>query len=472
MSRANDFARATAVLVLALGGCVAPERAADDARAAVRGDVDARLRTLPHDDPGAVADARIRALLADGIDEDEAVRIALLSNREIVAGYAELGVGAADLEQASLWANPILDVGFLFFGDGTEIDLGLTQSFVDVLQRPARQAAAEYELEARRARVARTVVAHAFATRRAHVDALAARARFELETRHAAAAEASVELVRTLADAGNVIPSDVAREEAALAMRLLDRSNAEMALLAAREALTREMGLFGDEIEWTLAGSLAHDPAAAVDLDHVESRAIAASLDLAELRARANTIAQEGELARQHAITPDARLGVGAQQDADDSDWGFGPRGSIGIPLTDSGRAREFAARSRLEVARARHWARAVEIRSLARTFRDRLRALDANARFSREVHVPAQQRVVRETLRNYNAMQIGAMDVLRAQGIEIAAERRGVALLADAWNARLDLEELLAGSANDARIAADMHVESDPTDFDFTGAH
>jgi outer membrane protein TolC len=100
------------------------------------------------------------------------------------------------------------------------------------------------------------------------------------------------------------------------------------------------------------------------------------------------------------------------------------------------------------------------------------LRALDANARFSREVHVPAEQRVVRETLRNYNAMQIGAMDVLRAQGVQLSAERRSVALLADAWNARLDLEELLAGSANDARLTDGRHAGSESTERDIQGAH
>ena len=161
MSRATHFACAASVMLLALSGCVAPgEGAADEARTAVHGDVDARLGTQPHDDPGAVADARIQALLADGIDEDEAVRIALLSNREIVAGYAELGVGAADLEQASLWANPILDVGFLFFGDGTEIDLGLTQSFVDVLPfqraKPRPSTSSRHGVRGSRARSSRT----------------------------------------------------------------------------------------------------------------------------------------------------------------------------------------------------------------------------------------------------------------------------------------------------------------------------
>ncbi len=443
-------------LVAALEGCTSPQVARDDAHESVRRDLDTRLGTLPHDEPGVVAEARVRALLEGGVDEDEAVRIALLANRSITASYAELGLHSADLAQASLWANPILDVGLLFFDDGTEIDLGLSQSFVDVFLRPGRTAVAEHELEAARARVARGIVAHAFRTRRAHVSAVAARTRVEMETRRAAAAESAVDLARRLHDAGSFTAREVALEEAELAVRLLERSAAESAFLAIREELTRELGLWGDAANYEIAGALRADPASGLDLERVESRAISASLDLAERRAHAAALARAAGVATLEARLPGASLGVGAMKDHDTSDWGVGPRGSIGIPLGDSGGARRFAAESALAVAEADHYARAVLVRSYARTFRDRLRALDADARFARDVHVPAERRVVEETLRNYNAMQVGAFDVLRAQGIEIGAERHALALLAEAWKARLDLEELYAGRANDERIEVD----------------
>jgi len=449
------------VLGFALAACTSPQHARDDALDRVRSDLDARLGTLPHDEPGAVADARIRALLDGGVDEDEAVRIALLAHRSITASYAELGVHAGDLAQASLWANPILDVGFLFFDDGTEIDLGLSQSFVEVFLRPGRTEVAEHELDAARARVARTIVAHAFRTRRAHVGALAARSRFEMETRRAATTESAVDLSRRLHESGSFTAREVALEEAELAARLLERSAAESAYLAAREDLTRELGLFGEAADYELAGALRSDPAVGLDLERVESRAIGASLDLAERRAQAAALARSAGIATLEARWSDASLGIGATKDHETSEWGVGPRGSIGIPLADGGGARRFGAEARLAAAEAAHYARAVEIRSYARTFRDRLRSLDADARFARDVHVPAERRVVLETLRNYNAMQVGAFDVLRAQGAEIGAERHAVALLAEAWKARLDLEELFAGRANDERIGVDGHASA-----------
>ena len=79
---------------------------------------------------------------------------------------------------------------------------------------------------------------------------------------------------------------------------------------------------------------------------------------------------------------------------------------------------------------------------------------------------------VVVESLRNFNGMQIGPFDVLQAQGLEIDAQRRGVALLAEACAARLDLEELLAGSANDARLAADGHMGDESARRNARGGH
>ena len=51
-----------------------------------------------------------RRLTAD----DEAVQIALLNNRDLQAIYTELGIGQADLVQAGLFKNPLLDAAVFF----------------------------------------------------------------------------------------------------------------------------------------------------------------------------------------------------------------------------------------------------------------------------------------------------------------------------------------------------------------------
>jgi outer membrane protein TolC len=108
------------------------------------------------------------------------------------------------------------------------------------------------------------------------------------------------------------------------------------------------------------------------------------------------------------------------------------------------------------------YWSLAVDLRSAARTARERLRGYSYAARHARTVLVPAERSVVEETLRNFNAMQIGAFDVLVARRNELAAERRAVQLEAAAHQARLDLDELLAGHWSRSRTELSNKEPSD----------
>jgi hypothetical protein len=92
-------------------------------------------------------------------------------------------------------------------------------------------------------------------------------------------------------------------------------------------------------------------------------------------------------------------------------------------------------------------------VRAAARALRERAIALRDRVAYIRTVHLPIRHRLVRETLQYYNAMQVGAFDVLLAKQEEIAAGQELLETLRDAWLARLDLEELLAGSFNSARL-------------------
>ena len=76
--------------------------------------------------------------------------------------------------------------------------------------------------------------------------------------------------------------------------------------------------------------------------------------------------------------------------------------------------------------------------------------------RFIQAEELPKSKRLVRETLRNYNAMQIGAFGVFVARQQEIESMQGYVETLRAAWTARIDLEELLAGSFRESRVEAE----------------
>jgi cobalt-zinc-cadmium efflux system outer membrane protein len=87
-----------------------------------------------------------------------------------------------------------------------------------------------------------------------------------------------------------------------------------------------------------------------------------------------------------------------------------------------------------------------VQVRSAARTARDRVAGHRDRALGYKNDLLPVQQAIVRETELQYNAMQLGPLDLLRAKEHQIETAARYVEALRDYWTARADLGLVLAG--------------------------
>jgi cobalt-zinc-cadmium efflux system outer membrane protein len=85
-------------------------------------------------------------------------------------------------------------------------------------------------------------------------------------------------------------------------------------------------------------------------------------------------------------------------------------------------------------------------VRSTARLVKARLEGAEDRARYSRDVVLPLRERIVRETQLQYNAMQVGVFELLRAREQQIQAAISYVDALLDYWLARTALEQLLSG--------------------------
>ena len=146
-----------------LGGCTTVPREAGF------GDVEKlvaeRTTMRVHWNQGTTADQAveevIRASLQAELTADQAVQIALLNNRNLQAIYEELGIAQADLVQAGLLKNPVFD-GLFRFPDraprGPNVELSVTQDFIDILFIPARKKLAASQFEAAKLHVAASVV--------------------------------------------------------------------------------------------------------------------------------------------------------------------------------------------------------------------------------------------------------------------------------------------------------------------------
>jgi cobalt-zinc-cadmium efflux system outer membrane protein len=390
----------------------------------------------------------IEARLKDGLSEDDAIQLALLNNRELQALYARLGIAQADLVQASLLHNPVLDAaaGFPVGGGMVDLNFGVAMDFIDLLYTPLRKRVATAKFEETKLRVTAEVLDVAWRTQTAFYRHQANEQMVEMRRQVAASTGASFELAQRLREAGNVRELDLASEGALAEEAKLDLRLAEIATRESREMLNTFMGLWGEQAQgWTtIPVRLPEPPREPLDSEHLESRAIERSLDLAAAEQLIVAAAENMGLDRASGIFPE--LIVGGKGERDGPDWEPGPTFILPLPLFDRGQARIARAQAELRQARELRYALAVRIRAVARSTRDRLDGHRDRALHYRDVLLPVRDRVVQETQLQYNAMQVGPLDLLRAKEQQIETAVRYIDALRDYWLVQADFALLLAG--------------------------
>jgi cobalt-zinc-cadmium efflux system outer membrane protein len=400
------------------------------------------------EDDRAITQA-VQSLLHRPLTVDDAVQIALLNNRRLQATYEELGVAQANLVQAGLLRNPRFSGSFepsVSSGPVPVIGLELTQDFLDLFFVGLRKNIAALEFEAAKARVTAAVMDQAGQTRVAFLELQAAEQLLEMRRSVADAAAASVEASRKLFDAGNITQLALANERAGLSQAKLDLAAAQAQTLERRERLNRAMGLWGtDTTAWHMVARLPELPKDEIDVQGIERRAIAQSLDLAEAKARVQVAAGQAGITQWSAMLSELEIGVLSARE-NDGFWHVGPSVSLQIPIFDQGQARNAAAAAQLRRVLQEYMAEAVEVRSAARAARDRLVAVRERAAYCRDVLLPVRHEVLRESQLQYNAMQIGVFQLLTAKREEIEAGAQYIESLRDYWMARANLELILAG--------------------------
>jgi len=95
-------------------------------------------------------------------------------------------------------------------------------------------------------------------------------------------------------------------------------------------------------------------------------------------------------------------------------------------------------------------WILGVRIRAQARIIHDRLEGAGDRALYYRDILLPLHDRIVNETQLQYNAMQLGPFQLLRAREQQIQTAVTYIEALRDYWFARADLGQLLSGEARD----------------------
>jgi outer membrane protein, heavy metal efflux system len=191
---------------------------------------------------------------------------------------------------------------------------------------------------------------------------------------------------------------------------------------------------------------LAPLPDTELPLENLEAMAVSRRLDLAAARGDVQVLATALTLKKNFRYLPGAALGVSAEHDIDRS-WVVGPTLDLEVPLFDQGQGEVARLAAEYRRAQRAFEALAVNIRSEVRERRDAVIAARAAAEYHAKILLPQRQSILRETLLQYNAMQLGNYVLLAAKEREQLAEREAIDALRDYWVARAELETAVGGT-------------------------
>ncbi len=453
------------ILPVAFIGCTStnPKGAFDDVSQLVVSRSGYETRWMRDDAQRGEIEHSVATLLQTNLTARSCVMIALLNNRVLQAEFEGIGISQADLSEASRLKNPQFEGVWRLpaqVGNAVNAEYALAQDFLDLLTRPARKKIAARNLEAMKLRIAHQVLSLAAEVQGGFYNVQAG----ELLTNRFSIVvdvnEAGADLAKRQYDAGNINDLELQNQQAAYTQTRLDLARAQVQLRVDRERLNRLLGLWGKQTAWQSAGTLPSLPDKELPLEDVETLAISQRLDLAAARGEVINVQSALKLKKSVRWLPGASVGVNAEHDLDHS-WVIGPTLSFEMPLFNQGQpdlAKLGAAHRR---AMRNLEALAVNIRSEVREARDTLIAAREVADYHQKVLLPQRQRILRETLLHYNAMQKSNYELLLAKEREQQEEQSAIAALRDYWIARAELERAVGGSIAAPALGVDHSAHS-----------
>lgn len=446
----NPVLRPLLVAMLATGLSACAMRSSDGGEGEVRATASRLMGqdTQPERMTSETRAQRRDDLLAQTLQVEDAVALALINNPGLQRVFAELRITEAEVVAATRLRNPRLSVARLTRGEEREIERSITFDLIGLLTLPARAPLEKQRLEVAKLDTARAVLNLARETRRRYFAAVAEaqRARYAADVQ--AAAEVGRDLARRLAQAGNISRLDAAREHAFYATATAQRARADAEALAAREQLVRLLGLT-DGKALRLPETLPELPAKPRELNPVEQLALDQRVDVQLAKRNADNTARALRLTKVTRFVNVLNLGY-EYNTSNELPQQTGFEVSLELPLFDFGSARVAQAEAIYRRSLAQVAETAVNARSEAREAYTRYRTAYDLTRHYRDEIVPLQQQISDEVLLRYNGMLISTFELLAQAREQVASSNAYLAALEDFWVAEADLNSTLQGAAGD----------------------
>lgn len=436
------------LMLILLGGCATtdPEQPYQKVKDDIKARTGQDISWQRSQDTQRQMVTRIQEMLRNGLTLNEAIAIGLVNNRRIQGLYQDLGVAQAGVVQAQLLDNP--HFGFAYLGGPSnlyKIELEAVFNIMSLFLMPLRQAVAEARMDLARCRVSRLVLGQIFAVRKAYITLQAQQQVFWLHQRVLMSSEVAYEMAERMRSAGNITQLELLSRKSLLDEDRLALSLASLAVTQSRERLNSLMGLWGEDLGWSLINNLPPLPEKALEERNLERRAIAASLDIALAKSELKVEARELGITNVTSIIPEFNVGTAFEREEDNT-WLGGPAFALQVPIFDPGHAKRSRANAIVAQRWETLWALAVEVRAETRQAARRLNVMREQARYYEHSFLPLRKSMTHQAQRRYNGMFMGVFELLIIKRMEIEASVGYVNALKNYWLARTDVTEILSG--------------------------
>jgi len=404
-------------------------------------------------------------LLAQPLNQQDAVHLALVNSPAIQAMLAQHWSDAARAAQSGRIANPLLVFERTSLGDEVEYERLLAFGLLDILTLPLRSATAQRRIEQSQARLAIDVVESVTRVRQAWVKAVAAQQSLTYAQQVTEVGEISAELARRMQLVGNFNRLQRARQQAFYADAATQWAMAQQTAMATREELVRVLGLTDDqEKRLKLPERLPDLPQTPRSPEEVSQAVQSGRLDIQLAKAAYNAAAKEHGLTLITSLT-DIELGVRHDTVFDDGAGTHENRDgyeiTVRLPVFDWGdmqrdatNAQTLAAANRLEATVRAAGSNLRETYAAYRT------AYDVAKQYRDEV-LPLRKVISEENLLRYNGMLIGVFELLADTRDQVNTVRAAISAQQDFWLAHSALQTAIIGNPTVGEIGKQAGMTS-----------
>jgi outer membrane protein TolC len=414
----------------------------------------AKLRS---DADAAAVRERVAVVLEQPLTAEGAVQIALINNRGLQARYNALGISEAAYVASTLPENPTLAYQRISREGVVKTETSLSANVISLLTMPIRRDIGERQFRAAQYRTIEATYRMAADTRRAYYRAAAAQHVAVYLERALASADAAADLTRRLGQTGASGKLDQARAASFHAEIANQLRRARLNAHTTREALTRTLGLWGTDANYTLPDALPKLPEQLDEIEELEAEAIRRRVDLIAARQDLDSTARALGLTQATRFVSVLELsGIRERERTpEERTRSEGYEIAIQIPIFDLGEVSVRRAHETYMQAVNQLAEMAINIRSEARAAYQTYNASYEIARQYQNFILPLRRTINEETLLRYNGMLIDAFQLLTTASEGIAANTATIEAIRDFYLAQTDFQTALIGGGGSGAVEA-----------------